>query len=234
VAPDQRANAADALRRCPLFSRVDDATLLRCMESLRSRRYRRNETIFHQGDPGDSLYVIESGAVKIVLPDPEGEEGAIIATLGPGDFFGELALLDGEEHSATAVALEATEAQVLRRDAFDRLVDEDPNLRRALFAGLVGELRRLTQHVGELHFLNLPGRLALRIVRMARDAEPGARGEIRLSWPFSQSELAAMIGGTRQTVNRLLADFAAEGLIRIEKETLVIPDLERLERAAER
>ena len=234
MAPDQRANAADALRRCPLFSRVDDATLLRCMESLRSRRYRRNETIFHQGDPGDSLYVIESGAVKIVLPDPEGEEGAIIATLGPGDFFGELALLDGEEHSATAVALEATEAQVLRRDAFDRLVDEDPNLRRALFAGLVGELRRLTQHVGELHFLNLPGRLALRIVRMARDAEPGARGEIRLSWPFSQSELAAMIGGTRQTVNRLLADFAAEGLIRIEKETLVIPDLERLERAAER
>jgi CRP/FNR family cyclic AMP-dependent transcriptional regulator len=234
VAADQRASAAGALRRCPLFSRVDDETLLRCTASLRVRRYRRNETIFHQGDPGDSLYVIESGAVKIVLPDPEGEEGAIIATLGPGDFFGELALLDGEEHSATAVALEATEAQVLRRDAFDRLVDEDPNLRRALFAGLVGELRRLTQHVGELHFLNLPGRLALRIVRMARDTEPGASGEIRLSWPFSQSELAAMIGGTRQTVNRLLADFAAEGLIRIEKETLVIPDLERLERAAER
>ena len=69
---------------------------------------------------------------------------------------------------------------------------------------------------------------------MAREADPDAHGEIRLSWPFSQSELAAMIGGTRQTVNRLLADFAAEGLIRIEKETLIVPDLERLERAAER
>ena len=234
MAADQRATAAEVLRRCLLFSRVDDETLLRCTESLRGRRYRRNETIFHQGDPGDSLYVIESGAVKIVLPDPEGEEGAIIATLGPGDFFGELALLDGEEHSATAVAIEPTEALVLRRDAFERLVDEDPNLRRALFAGLVGELRRLTYHVGELHFLNLPGRLARRIVRMAREADPEARGEIRLSWPFSQSELAAMIGGTRQTVNRLLADFAAEGLILIEKETLVVPDLDRLERAAER
>jgi CRP/FNR family cyclic AMP-dependent transcriptional regulator len=234
VAAEMRAHAADALRRCVLFSRVDDETLARCTESLRSRRYRRNETIFHQGDPGDSLYVIEAGAVKIVLPDPEGDEGAIIATLGAGDFFGELALLDGEEHSATAVALEATEALVLRREAFERLVDEDPNLRRALFAGLVGELRRLTYHVGELHFLNLPGRLARRIVRMARESDPAAQGEIRLSWPFSQSELAAMIGGTRQTVNRLLADFAAEGLILIEKETLVVPDLERLERAAER
>jgi CRP/FNR family transcriptional regulator, cyclic AMP receptor protein len=229
-----RAAAADALRRCVLFSRVDDETLARCIDSLRSRRYRRNETIFHQGDPGDSLYVIEAGSVKIVLPDPEGEEGAIIATLGPGDFFGELALLDGEEHSATAIALESTEALVLRRDTFERLVDEDPNLRRALFAGLVGELRRLTYHVGELHFLNLPGRLARRIVRMAREADPTAQGEIRLSWPFSQSELASMIGGTRQTVNRLLADFTAEGLIRIEKETLVVPDLDRLERAAER
>lgn len=234
MAADRRVIAGEALRRCPLFSRIDDATLARCTDSLRSRRYRRNETIFHQGDPGDSLYVIESGAVKIVLPDPEGEEGAIIATLGPGDFFGELALLDGEEHSATAMALEPTDALVLRRDAFDRLVDEEPDLRRALFAGLVGELRRLTDHVGELHFLNLPGRLARRIVHMAREADPAAAGEIRLSWPFSQSELAAMIGGTRQTVNRLLADFAAEGLVRIEKETLVVPDLERLERAAER
>lgn len=234
MAADQRTSAEEALRRCMLFSRVDDVALARCVDSLRSRRYRRNETIFHQGDPGDSLYVIESGAVKIVLPDPEGDEGAIIATLGPGDFFGELALLDGEEHSATAVALEPTEALVLRRDAFDHLVDEDPNLRRALFAGLVAELRRLTYHVGELHFLNLPGRLAQRIVRMAREADPAARGEVRLSWPFSQSELAAMIGGTRQTVNRLLADFAAEGLIRIERDALIVPDLERLERAAER
>jgi CRP-like cAMP-binding protein len=234
VATDQRASAAEALRRCILFSRLDDETLARCMESLRSRRYRRNETIFHQGDPGDSLYVIESGTVKIVLPDPEGEEGAIIATLNAGDFFGELALLDGADHSATAIALEATEALVLRRDAFDRLVDEDPNLRRALFAGLVGELRRLTYHVGELHFLNLPGRLARQIVRMAREADADAHGEIHLSWPFSQSELAGMIGGTRQTVNRLLSEFTAEGLIRIEKETLVVPDLDRLERAAER
>jgi CRP-like cAMP-binding protein len=234
VATERLADAASALRRSPLFSKVDDRALARCAGSLRGRRYRRNQTIFHQGDPGDSLYVIASGAVKIVLPDAAGDEGAIIATLGPGDSFGELALLDGEEHSATAVALEATEALVLRRDAFDRLIEEDPDFRRALFAGLASELRRLTHHVSELHFHNLPARLALRIIRMAREVDSSPEGQVRLPWPYSQSELAAMIGGTRQTVNRLLAEFTAEGLIRVEKDTLLVADMAKLELVVDR
>lgn len=226
--------AIDALRRCALFTAVDDETLELCVSSLRVRRYRKNETIFHQGDPGDSLYIIESGSVKIVLPSPEGEEGAIIATLGRGDFFGELALLDGAPHSATAVAIEASEAMVLRRDRFDDLVETQPQLRRALFSGLVAELRRLTGHVEELHFLDLPGRLASRIVRLARETHPDETKDVRLDWPFTQSDLAAMIGGTRQTVNRLLADMTAQDLVRLERDTLIIPDLDRLARAAER
>ncbi len=226
--------AVEALRRCALFARVDDETLELCASSLRVRRYRKNEIIFHQGDPGDSLYIIESGSVKIVLPSPEGEEGAIIATLMRGDFFGELALLDGAPHSATAVAIESTEALVLRRDRFEDLVETQPQLRKALFAGLVTELRRLTGHVEELHFLDLPGRLASRIVRLAREAQPGVSKDIRLDWPFTQSDLAAMIGGTRQTVNRLLADMTAQDLVRLERDALIIPDLDRLARAAER
>ena len=234
VTATARTTAADALRRCALFSQVDDGTLAVCIDSLRTRRYRRNETIFHQGDPGDSLYIIESGAVKIVLPSPEGEDEAIIATLGPGDFFGELALLDGAERSATAIAHEATTALVLRRHAFGQLIDTVPALRHELLAGLVAELRRLTHHVEELHFLDLPGRLARRIVRLAREVDPEPSGPVTLDWSFSQSELAAMIGGTRQTVNRLLGEFTAEGLIRIDRDTLVVPDLDRLERAAAR
>jgi len=226
--------AVEALRRCALFAKVDDETLALCASSLRIRRYRKNETIFHQGDPGDSLYTIESGSVKIVLPSPEGEEGAIIATLLRGDFFGELALLDGAPHSATAVAIEPTEALVLHRDRFDELVETEPQLRRALFATLVMELRRLTGHVEELHFLDLPGRLASRIVRLARESQPDATTNVRLDWPFTQSDLAAMIGGTRQTVNRLLADMTAQGLVRLERDALIIPDLDRLARAAER
>lgn len=230
----ETAFALEALRRCALFALVDDASLEMCAASLRVRRFRRNETIFHQGDPGDSLFIIESGAVKIVLPSPEGEEGAIIATLGRGDFFGELALLDDAPRSATAISVEATETLALRRDAFHLLIGTEPALRRALFAGLAAELRRLTGHVEELHFLDLPGRLASRLVRLAREQQPGASGEVRLSWPYTQSDLAAMIGGTRQTVNRLLSDFVAQGLIRLDRDSLVIPDLERLARAAER
>jgi CRP/FNR family transcriptional regulator/CRP/FNR family cyclic AMP-dependent transcriptional regulator len=113
-------------------------------------------------------------------------------------------------------------------------VETDPALRRALFAGLVAELRRLTGHVEELHFLDLPGRLASRMVRLAREAQPDRTTDIRLDWPYTQSDLAAMIGGTRQTVNRLLADMTAQGLVRVEHDVLVIPDLVRLERAAER
>lgn len=228
------AFAIESLRRCALFVRADEETLETCASQLRVRRFKRAETIFHQGDPGDSLFIIEEGSVKIVLPSPEGEEAAIIATLGRGDFFGELAIIDGAYRSATAVAVEATSTLVLRREPLERLVDTDIGLRKALMAGLASELRRLTGHVEELHFLDLPGRLASRLVRMARERETEAVGEVRLAWPFTQSELAAMIGGTRQTVNRLLADFVDQDLIRFEKDTLVIPDVARLARAAER
>ena len=203
--------AIEALRRCALFAKVDDETLELCVSTLRIRRYRKNETIFHQGDPGDSLYIIERGAVKIVLPSPEGEEGAIIATLGTGDFFGELALLDGAERSATAIAHQATTTLVLRRDVFDHLVDDVPALRHELLAGLAAELRRLTNHVEELFFLDLPGRLARRIVRLAREVDPKPDGAVTLDWRFSQSELAGMIGGSRQTVNRLLGGVHGRG-----------------------
>ncbi len=226
--------ALESLHRCALFALVDDSSLSLCVASLRIRRFGRNETIFHQGDPGDALFIVASGSVKIVLPPPEGQDGAIIATLGRGDFFGELALLDDAPRSATAVAVEATQTLALRRDAFATLVDTEPALRSALFAGLAAELRRLTGHVEELHFLDLPGRLASRLVRLAREQRPGAVGEVRLDWPYTQSDLAAMVGGTRQTVNRLLSDLVARGLIRVDRDALVIADIERLARAAER
>jgi len=168
-----------------------------------------------------------------VLPSAEGEE-AIIATLRVGDFFGELALLDGAPRSATVTALEPTETLVLPRDVFHDLLDRDASLREALLAGVAVELRRLTGQVEELHFLDLAGRLSMRLVRLARDVEPAATGEVRLDWPFTQSDLAAMIGGTRQSVNKLLVDLVHDGLLRVDRDTLVIRDIDELERRAER
>ena len=225
--------AVSALARCPLFEQADDAMLHSIAVGMRRRRFRRNEVIFHQGDPGDSLHIVASGAVKIVLPSAEGEE-AIIATLRPGDFFGELSLVDGAPRSATATALEPSETLILPRTGFYELLDQVNGLRDALLTGLARELRRLTSHVEELHFLDLAGRLAMRLTRLAQEAMPDARDEVRLDWPFTQSDLASMIGGTRQSVNRLLSDLVDDGLVRIERDTLVITDLAELERRAER
>lgn len=221
------------LRLSPLFSQCSDSALQELQRRLRTRHFRRGEVIFHQGDPGDALHVVASGAVKIVLPSPEGDE-AIIATLGRGDFFGELALLDGAPHSATAAAVESTETLSLPRDAFLEMLGEQPALRDALLKGLAVELRRLTGHVEELHFLDLAGRLAMRLVRLAEDADPGPGGERSLDWPYTQSDLAAMIGGTRQSVNRLLSDLVDDELVRIEHDRLIISDLDALARRAER
>src|SRR4026208_2401195 len=165
--------AVTALAKTPLFAHASASTLQTVANNLRRRRFRRNEVIFHQGDPGDSLHIVAGGAVKIVLPSAEGEE-AIIATLRPGDFFGELALLDGAPRSATAVALGPGGTLELPRAAFHELLDSDPALRDALLAGLAHELRRLTSHVEELHFLDLAGRLAMRLYRLAREADAEA------------------------------------------------------------
>jgi CRP-like cAMP-binding protein len=225
--------AVEVLARCPLFAHGSRTILESLAGTLRRRRFRRGEVIMHQGDPGDSLHIVAAGAVKILLPSAEGEE-AIIATLRPGDFFGELALLDGAPRSATATALEPSETLVLPRPVFMELLDTLPGLRDALLAGLAHELRRLTGHVEELHFLDLAGRLAMRLTRLAQEASPDTHGEIRLPWPYTQSDLAAMIGGTRQSVNRLLSELVDDGLIRIEPDALVISDLDELERRAER
>ncbi|MGI8871637.1 MAG: Crp/Fnr family transcriptional regulator [Candidatus Limnocylindria bacterium] len=223
----------ELLAGCPLFRDVEPAALADVERHLRRRRFRRGEVIFHQGDAGDALHIVTGGAVKILLPSPEGEE-AIIATLRPGDFFGELSLLDGAPRSATAAALEPTETLSLPRADFLELVGADPALRDALLRSLAGELRRLTGHVEELHFLDLAGRLATRLARLARDADPEARQDVSLDWPYTQSDLAAMIGATRQSVNRLLSDLVGSGLLRIERDRLVIPDVEELERRGER
>ncbi len=231
-----------ALHACGLFAGLDDTTLGLVAAALRPRRFRRGETVFHAGDPGDALFIVSEGQVKITLPADDGSEPAILTTIGPGGFFGTLALLDGAPRSATAVAFDAVTTLVLRRDAFDRLVDEQPALRRALLASLAAEIRRLTFQVEDLHFLDLPGRLARHLLReLARqsgsqdaDLADLPQTEMRLPWPYTQAELAGMIGGSRQTVNRMLADFVADGLLRFEGDELVIPDPARLAAAARR
>jgi CRP-like cAMP-binding protein len=202
--------------------------------TMRARRFKRGEVIFHIGDPGDALFVIVSGEVKISLPSDTGEE-AILATLRAGDVFGELALLDGAPRSASATAISATETVVLPRDRFRELIATEAGVRDALLAAIAGELRRLTTHVEELHFLDITGRLAARLVRLAQEGGTTLPdGGTRLRNNITQGDLAAMVGCTRQSVNKLLGQFTDDGLLRLEREGIVITDLDGLVAASRR
>lgn len=225
---------AETLAGVPFFSGLDADSLESVGRGMRARRFRRGEVIFHLGDPGDALFIVMTGAIKIMIPSDAGEE-AILATLRSGDVFGELAVLDGAPRSATATALEPTETLVLPRAQFRELLDREPAIRDALLASLAGELRRLTNHVEELHFLDITGRLASRLARLA--AESGKKqpdGTVRLGSPLTQGDLAAMIGCTRQSVNKLLGMFTDDGLIRVERDSIVVFDLDGLANAARR
>jgi CRP-like cAMP-binding protein len=128
-----------------------------------------------------------------------------------------------------------TETLILPREQFRELLATEPAIRDAILAALAGELRRLTNHVEELHFLDITGRLASRLARLAAEtgrAQPD--GSIRLGSPLTQGDLAAMIGCTRQSVNKLLGMFTDDGLIRLERDSIVVLDLEGLARAARR
>jgi CRP/FNR family cyclic AMP-dependent transcriptional regulator len=223
-----------ALSRVPLFSGLDDRALIALASTARTRRFRRGEVIFRQGDPGDGMHVIVTGRVKISSTSDDGAE-AILATLPAGDFFGTLALLDGAPRSAAATALGTTETLTLPRDPFLALLDAEPAIRAALMAALAREIRRLTTQVEELHFLDIAGRLAANLARMARETGvPEPDGAYRLDGPLTQGELAAMVGSTRQSVNRLLGLLVTDGLIQLERDAIVVLDIAGLDRAARR
>ena len=225
---------AETLATVPFFSGLDAASLDRVTRGMRTRRFRRGEVIFHLGDPGDALFIVVSGAIKIMLPSDTGDE-AILATLRAGDVFGELALLDGAPRSATAVAQEASETAILPRAQFRELLATEPAIRDALLASLAAELRRLTNHVEELHFLDITGRLASRLARLANESgRTLPDGAIRLPSPLTQGDLASMIGCTRQSVNKLRGMFTDDGLIRLDRDSIVVLDLDGLMKTARR
>lgn len=223
--------ACAAMARSPLFQGIEPDELTRIALTMTRRRYRRLEVIFHEGDPGDSLHIIVAGRVKITRQSLDGDE-AIIVTLGTGESFGEVVLLDGAARSATATAMEPTETIVLTRANFERLVDGGSPFRWSLLGGVAHRIRRLTDQLAEVHFLDIGGRLALTLSRLAEEAAPGVTADVRLARPLTQTDLAAMVGGTRQRVNQILGELADEGLVAIDAGGIVVRDVPALRNRA--
>ena len=219
--------ACAAMARSPLFHGIDDEELTRIALTMTRRRFRRHEVIFHEGDPGDSLHIVVEGRVKITRESPDGEE-AIVAMLSPGDTFGELVLLDGAPRSATATAIESTETFAMPRSTFAELVEGAGPFRWRVLTGVAQRVRRLTDQLAEVHFLDLAGRLALQLIRLAEESAPGRTKDIALGSTLTQSDLGNMVGGTRQRVNQIIGDFADEGLIGQEGGRIIVRDLDRL------
>jgi CRP/FNR family transcriptional regulator, cyclic AMP receptor protein len=188
---------------------------------LQRRQYVKRQIIFVKGDPGTSLYLIETGRVKIVLTSEEGKE-RVLSILGPHDFFGELALLDGEPRSADAVAQEACQLWLLQRADFLRYLETQPQVATKLLAVLSRRLRQTNQVVEEAAFLDVPARLARRLLELAGDqGQPGAGGSV-IATHLTQTELAGMIGATRESVNKWLSYYEHQGLIHCQRGQIMV------------
>jgi len=217
----------DLLVRSPLFGQLAPAELENVAALLRRRRYRTGEPVFREGDPGAALYVVETGEVKILLGGAEGKE-VVLSLLGPGEFFGELALLDGEPRSADAVATVPTDALVLPREDFLRLLREMPSVAVNVLAGLSRRLRRTDRLVHDAAFSDVRTRVTRLLVELAETRGKAAPGGVVIGPRLTQCDLASMVGATRESINKCLRSYAAQGLVRHERGRLVLPNLERL------
>ncbi|MET0819566.1 Crp/Fnr family transcriptional regulator [Aeromicrobium endophyticum] len=221
----------DVLRQAPLFSGLDDEVASALESSMSSSSLRRGEILFNEGDDGNQLYVVTEGKVKLGRTSPDGREN-LLAILGPGQMFGELSFFDPGPRSATATAVTDVELKSLGHEALSPVLNAHPDVAHALLNQLAGRLRRTNEVVGDLVFSDVPGRVAKALLDLASRFGRRADDGIHVNHDLTQEELAQLVGASRETVNKALADFASRGWLRLEPRSVVILDLERLQRRA--
>jgi CRP-like cAMP-binding protein len=216
----------ELLRTVPIFAELADEDIASLARLTTRRRYPKDTVVFFENEEGDSFFMILEGRIKVTILGDDGRE-IILSVLGPGDFFGEMALLDNEPRSATAIAVEESELLILQRTDFQGVATKR-TITGALIRVLTARLRRANHQISTLALLDVYGRVARVILDMAR--EEGKRlkdGRIAFRRATHQ-EIANRIGTTRETVTRMLKDLERQGLIQVEgKEIIVQPDFEK-------
>jgi CRP-like cAMP-binding protein len=221
----------DVLRQAPLFSALDDEAASALRASMSEIKIRRGEVLFREGDSGDRLFVVSDGKVKLGRTSSDGREN-LLAILGPGQMFGELSFFDPGPRSATATAVTDVELKSLGHAALSPVLVAHPDVAHALLNQLAGRLRRTNEVVGDLVFSDVPGRVAKALLDLASRFGRRADDGVHVNHDLTQEELAQLVGASRETVNKALADFASRGWLRLEPRSVVILDLERLQRRA--
>lgn len=191
------------------------------------RRYPGGQTLFHMGDEGGSLHLIERGRVKVTIPSSSGEE-LILAILGAGDLLGELSLIDGKPRSATVQALEETETVCLHRKDLLALMRNRFDVVEKILEVLARRIRDTDMLLADMHFLDITSRLAKKILDLGDTFGIREGGQIRIGVKITQKELASMIGATRESINKQLKALRDQGLVRIGGGTIEILNREKL------
>jgi CRP/FNR family cyclic AMP-dependent transcriptional regulator len=191
----------------------------------------RGTTLFQEGEPGDSLYIVLEGKVKLGRRSSDGREN-LVAVMGPADQFGELSLFDPGPRTATAVVVTDARLARLPKQALQTWVQERPQIAIQLLHVIARRLRRTNTMLADLIFVDVPGRVAKQLLLLAQKFGSVDSGQLRVTHDLTQEELAQLVGASRETVNKALADFASRGWLRLEGKSVVILDRERLARRA--
>jgi CRP/FNR family transcriptional regulator, cyclic AMP receptor protein len=221
----------DVVRQAPLFAALDDEAADALRGTMASVALARGQVLFHEGDPGDRLYVIVDGKIKLGRTSGDGREN-LLAILGPGEMFGELSLFDPGPRNATATAVADTALIGLGNEDLTSWLSGRPDVARHLLRALARRLRRTNEALADLVFSDVPGRVAKALLDLSeRFGRPTDDG-LRVAHDLTQEELAQLVGASRETVNKALADFASRGWLRLDGKSVIILDPERLARRA--
>lgn len=218
----------DVLRKVPLFASLTDADLHAFADLCRERSYPRGSVIVFEDDPGDAMYLVASGQVKVVLIAEDGRE-VILSVLGEGAVFGEMSVIDAEPRSAHVIAMEDSTLFVLRREDFQNRLRLSPEVGIALLKELSRRLRRADEKIANLVLLDVNGRVASLLLRMAEE-----EGGDRITQRLTHHTIAQMIGSSRETVSRTMRALVDRGVLEVSRRQIILKDRPHLLLAARR
>ena len=207
------------LKTVPLFASLAEEQLRMLTTMVTRKSTPRSTTIMAGGDPTDSLYIVLSGRLKVIMSDSEGKE-VILAILGPGEFFGEMGLIDDEPRSATVVTIEPCELLSIAKRDFKKCMAENFQMTEAVMRGLVRRLREADRKIGSLALLDVYGRVARLLLDMAENVD----GEKVVTKRLPKQDIAKMIGASREMVSRVMKDLQTGGYIEMRGSTIVLRD----------